>query len=63
MKSQSPLFPWGWGPWLQMTSALKCIKVADNKEMHKTPRPLYNTIRFNTVLDIIRISVGPQINI
>ena len=25
-----------------------------------TPQPLYNTVRYNTVLDITRISVGPQ---
>ena len=26
-----------------------------------TPQPLYNTVRYNTVLDITRISVGPQL--
>ena len=25
-----------------------------------TPQPLYNTVRYNTVLDITRISAGPQ---
>ena len=28
-----------------------------------TPQPLYNTVRYNMVLDITRISVGPQITI
>ena len=28
-----------------------------------TPQPLYNTVRYNTVLDITRISVGPKISI
>ena len=27
--------------------------------MH-TPQPLYNTVRYNTVLDITQFSVGPQ---
>ena len=26
-----------------------------------TPQPLYNTVRYNTVLDTTRISVGPQL--
>ena len=26
-----------------------------------TPQPLYNTVRYNTVLDITRISFGPQL--
>ena len=26
-----------------------------------TPQPLYNTVRYNTVLDITRIRVGPQL--
>ena len=25
-----------------------------------TPQPLYNTVRYNTVLDITLISIGPQ---
>ena len=25
-----------------------------------TPQPLYNTVHYNTVLDIARINVGPQ---
>ena len=28
-----------------------------------TPQPLYNTVRYNTVLDTIRTRVGPQIAI
>ena len=28
-----------------------------------TPQPLYNTVRYNMVLDITRISVGPQMSI
>ena len=26
-----------------------------------TPQPLYNTVRYNTVLDITRINVGPKL--
>ena len=28
---------------------------------HSTPQPLYKKVRYNTVLDITRISVGPQL--
>ena len=31
--------------------------------VYNTPEPLYNTVRYNTVLDITRIRVGPQIAI
>ena len=30
-------------------------------KINNTPQPLYNTVRYNTVLDITRISVGPQL--
>ena len=29
-------------------------------DFENTPKPLYNTVHYNTVLDITRISVGPQ---
>ena len=32
---------------------IKCHKI------HNTPQPLYNTVHYNTVLDITRISIGP----
>ena len=28
-----------------------------------TPEPLYNTVRYNTILNITRIRVGPQMSI
>ena len=30
--------------------------------LHDTPGPLYNTLHYNTVLDITLISVGPQLH-
>ena len=30
---------------------------------HTTPGPLYNTLHYNTVLDITLITVGPQLDI
>ena len=47
----------------------KSVLVASDQVQHTpgctitdddTPQPLYNTVRYNTVLDITRISVGPQ---
>ena len=36
------------------------ISDKESKEIY-TPQPLYNTVRYNTVLDITQISVGPQL--
>ena len=35
----------------------------DFVQMGNTPEPLYNMVRYNTVLDITRIRVGPQMAI
>ena len=40
-----------------MTHLIYCTYYLSNVY---TPQPLYNTVRYNTVLDITRISVGPQ---
>ena len=34
-----------------------------NKRKQNTPEPLYNTVRYNTVLDITRLKFGPQLAI
>ena len=33
------------------------------QDLQNTPEPLYNTVRYNTVLDITRIGTGPQMAI
>ena len=40
---------------------LNFSKTISEKRNSVTPQPLYNTVRYNTVLDITRISVEPQL--
>ena len=43
------------------TIAASDLKVSRSRHLIEyTPQPLYNTFRYNTVLDITQISVGPQ---
>ena len=36
------------------------IHLTDWQFKNSTPEPLYNTVRYNMILDITRIKVGPQ---
>ena len=41
-------------------SSLKFVFKRGQDRLPYTPQPLYNTVRYNTALDITRINVGPQ---
>ena len=43
------------------TAELAAFECLEKSPLTNTPQPLYNTVRYNTVLDITRISVGPQL--